>query len=54
MTLDRRHFIASVAGSGWGGLTTAANLRNRWIDFMFVEMFGGMAPSIVPNPAWRT
>ncbi|HQO52174.1 MAG TPA: FAD-dependent oxidoreductase [Ottowia sp.] len=26
----------------------------RWLDFMFGEMFGGIAPPVRPNPAFRT
>ena len=25
----------------------------RWADFMFEEMFGGIAPPVLPYPAWR-
>ena len=25
----------------------------RWIDFMFAEMFGGVAPPVLPQPAYR-
>ncbi len=25
----------------------------RWADFMFAEMFGGMAPPVLPQPAYR-
>ena len=26
----------------------------RWADFMFTEMFGGIAPPVRPLPAWRS